>query len=54
MRLHSKEGLGSTFTLFLPYKLSLDSKEETSSDDQVKIVLDNTRPEEIEIKYQLK
>jgi len=36
MRLHSKEGLGSTFTLFLPYKLSLDSKEETSSDDQVK------------------
>lgn len=50
MRLHSKEGLGSTFTLFLPYKLSLDSKEETSSDDQVKIVLDNTRPEEIENK----
>ena len=42
MQLESKEGTGSTFTLFLPYELKLSESEETILDEEDEIIFDTT------------
>lgn len=41
MQLKSKEGVGSTFTLFLPYELKLDETEEDILDTEAELIRDD-------------
>ncbi len=47
MQLHSKEGIGSTFTLFLPYELKLSEPEEPDSDERTELIFNNSIDETI-------